>query len=457
LVSIYKPCDIRGNAATELTPELYASWGRTLGEQLPPGTSFVVGGDVRGSTPLFLAALCDGLVRAGMDVTDLGQLPTPMIYFAKRHRNAIGCAIVTASHNPATINGLKWMIGDRPPTPADVAALERGVLEPAASNRAPGASHKVDISSDYVAWLQHDFREASHVELRIVIDPMYGCWSGKAVSYLKMIFPRSEFVAIRNEADPTFGGRTPDCSRPHELLELGQAVRQQDATCGIAFDGDGDRVAFADNDGVPLSAEESTWILLHSFGDAIRETGFVYDQKFSDRIAEAASHLGAEPLVERSGHAFIRTRICDTGSLFGAEISGHYFYQSLGGGDDGLYTACRMIAYLAGDGRSMTELRRGCPPIFISPDLRVSVSAERQSEIVARIRERWAKYPQRTIDGIRVDTPDGWMLIRQSVTEAALTFRFEGRDRASLDRLVYSLCDAIPEIGVALRTKYEST
>ena len=122
-VSVYKPCDIRGEAATELSAALYEAWGRALGRQLPPAAKFVVGGDVRESTPPFLAALVEGLCQAGLDVVDLGLLPTPMIYYAKRRLHADGCAIVTASHNPATINGLKWMLGDRPPTPDDVAAL----------------------------------------------------------------------------------------------------------------------------------------------------------------------------------------------------------------------------------------------------------------------------------------------------------------------------------------------
>ena len=125
-MSIYKPCDIRGDAAGELSAALYEGWGRALGRQLPQGAKFVVGGDGRGSTPPFLAALVDGLCRSGLDVVNLGLLPTPMIYYAQRRLGAAGCAIVTASHNPAAMNGLKWMLGDRPPTPEDVAALRGG-------------------------------------------------------------------------------------------------------------------------------------------------------------------------------------------------------------------------------------------------------------------------------------------------------------------------------------------
>ena len=456
-MSVYKPCDIRGNAATELSPKLYESWGRTLGQQLPPYTGFVVGGDVRGSTPPFLAALVEGLLQAGMNVSNLGLLPTPMIYFAKRQLQAPGCAIVTASHNPAEINGLKWMLGERPPRPEDVAALEYGAGEatPERDVRARGDSQVVDISSDYVSWLQATFHESSTAVLNVVLDPMRGCWAERAIGYLQTVFPQCRFSAIRNTADATFGGCMPDCSRAYELRELCEAVRLQEAHLGIAFDGDGDRVALVDDEGVPLSAEECTWLLLHSFRQQIQGSRFVYDLKFSDRIPEAARQLGAEPLTERSGHAFIRTRMRDAGGLFGAEVSGHYFYGDLDGGDDGLYTACRTIAHVADSHRTVAQLRRECPSVYVSPDLRVSMSRESQSAVVARIRKQWANYPQKTIDGVRIDMPEGWILVRSSVTESALTFRFEGTNSAHLEHLVNRLCDAIPELGDSLRAQYK--
>ena len=196
----------------ELSPALYEAWGRALGRQLPPAAKFVVGGDVRESTPPFLAALVDGLCQAGLDVVDLGLLPTPMIYYAKRRLHADGCAIVTASHNPATINGLKWMLGDRPPTPDDVAALERAVQSPNVlkqKGRAEGDGHDrtrteprtLDISFDYVACLQETFVESLTAQRHIVLDPMFGCWAGKARRYLHAIFPQCLFSTIHDAVD----------------------------------------------------------------------------------------------------------------------------------------------------------------------------------------------------------------------------------------------------------------
>jgi phosphomannomutase / phosphoglucomutase len=465
-VSVYKPCDIRGEAATELSPALYEAWGRALGGQLRAGAKFVVGGDVRESTPPFLTALVDGLCHAGLDVVDLGLLPTPMVYYAKRRLHADGCAIVTASHNPATINGLKWMVGDRPPTPEDVAALERaadptgragqGRAEGDGDQRAPTEPRTLDISFDYVACLQETFIESMTAQQHVVVDPMFGCWAAKARRYLHAIFPQCLFSTVNDVVDDRFDGRMPDCSRQDVLDDLCDAVYRERAHFGVAFDGDGDRVALVDNEGVALRAEEAAWVLLQCLGKELKGERFVHDVKFSDRIAEAARQLGAEPLVERSGHAFIRTRVRNTAALFGAEASGHYFYRALEGCDDGLYTACLVIAHLARSGQTLAEVRRGCPPIYITPDLRVTVAADVQPKIIQQIRTAWEGFPQRTIDGVRIDTPGGWALVRSSVTEPALTFRFEGLDWHALDDLVERFCDTMPEYGDELWGRFKA-
>jgi len=456
-VSIYKPCDIRGSANGELTADLYRRWGLTLGHQVEPGAKFVVGGDVRDSTPHFQAALVEGLCETGIDVVDLGTLPTPMIYYAKRRLGAAGCAIVTASHNPPDINGLKWMIGDRPPSEKDVRALKRGAERPLRkpNQRARTDPRTLDVTFDYVAWLQETWMDAPAVRRPIVLDGMHGAWARRARRYLQAVFPHSVFSAIHDAPDGSFGGRSPDCSHPDALVDLGEAVYQQRALLGIAFDGDGDRVAFVDNEGTTLTAEESTWVLLQSFRKEISGRPFVYDVKFSDRVPEAARKLGAEPIVERSGHTFLRNRMLTTGAPFGAEISGHYFFRDLAGGDDGLFAACRMIAHLAGCGRPLSQLRRKSPKVYVTPDLRVRVKTRYRQTVVCTVRDAWSKYPQSEVDGVRIHFPDGWALVRNSVTEPALTFRFESRTWHGLARLVSRFCDSLPEVGDALWASYE--
>jgi len=457
-VTVYKPCDIRGDAAKELTPALYRSWGRCLGRRLAPGTPFLVGGDVRESTPGFVEALIEGLRQAGMAVVDLGIVPTPMIHFAKRQGYGPACAIVTASHNPPQINGLKWMVGDLPPTEDDVQRLKTDAeTDSRPHDRAPAGSRRgLDVSSEYQQWLTSVWQDESlPVTCRVVLDPGNGCWAGRARAYLMRVFPEARFSPIHDRPDGRFPERDPDCARPQQLARLSQAVSKAQADLGIAFDGDGDRVAFVDNQATPLTAEEATWVLLNSFSSGLKDEAFVYDIKFSDRMAEAVRSEGGRALAERSGHAFIRTRMIRSRALFGAEISGHYFYRELAGGDDGLFTACRMITCLARCGKTLASLRKACPPIFMTPDLRLAVEGGDQQKVIERVRLVFQEYPQSSVDGVRVEFPQGWALIRSSVTEAGLTCRFEGDSPEGLHQVVKDFCARMPALGAELYERYE--
>jgi len=456
-MSIYKPCDIRGNAASELTPDLYRNWGYILGLRLPSGSPFAAGGDVRNSTPAFLDTLIDGLCRAGMRVLDLGVVPTPMAYFAMRHLKTSGCAIVTASHSPSPVNGLKWMVGSLPPSEDDVQALKRdtemGDLGP---GRSGGSRQALDINPAYVAWLKNRWaQEEDRVKAHVILDPGNGAWSGRACPYLQAVFPNANLTAIHDRPDGSFPDRNPDSAKPAHLTTLAQTVRTAGADLGVAFDGDGDRVAFVDGKGQVLSAEETTWILLHSFEENLQGRPFVYDVKFSDRIPEAAAHLGARPQAQRSGHAFIRTRMIENDGYFGAEISGHYFYGDLQGGDDGLYTACRILVHISETGRTLADLRRDCPKIHMTPDLRLPVETDRQDQVIQQIRDVFQHRPQKTVDGIRIDFPNGWALVRKSVTEPKLSFRFEGNSAEDLDRVVTEFCNDLPGLGQELLGQVE--
>jgi phosphomannomutase / phosphoglucomutase len=428
-----------------LTPEMYRRWGTALGLQIKPDEKFVVGGDIRGSTPDYLEALIDGLAETGIDTINLGQLPTPMIYHAKRRLRAAACAIVTASHNPAFVNGLKWMIGNCPPAPGDVDAMRRSADIASPQGRTRREPRTLDISFDYVANLQETWLDAMNAQLHLVIDPMHGCWAGRARKYLHAIFPQCLFTTIHDRPEDNFAGQTPDCSQSPLLHELGEVVYRERAHAGLAFDGDGDRLAVIDENGTPLSGEETAWMLLDDFGEAIQGRRFVHDLKFSERLVEHARELGAEPVAERSGHAFIRAKMVETGALFGAEVSGHYFFESLDGGDDGFYTACRLIAHLARTGKPLSKLRQKCPTIYITPDLRLFVPREAQAEVLENVRTAWESFEQTPIDGIRIATPSGWILVRPSVTEEALTFRFESIDWPALDDLVERFAHTLPE------------
>jgi phosphomannomutase/phosphoglucomutase len=426
---------------------------------MPPGAAFAVGGDVRRSTPGFLDALAGGLCEAGLHVLDLGIVPTPLVYFARRHLDTAGCAIVTASHSPPYINGLKWMVGDLPPSEEDVQALgkEAALPDGPPGKRPRGQARRLDVTSEYQTWLKTRWGAGPlPAGALAVIDPGNGSWAGRAVPVLEYVFPAMRFAAIHDRPDGGFPDRNPDCARPEYLARLAESVRRTGAALGVAFDGDGDRVAFVDDQGTALTSEQTTWILLRSFGDELRDRPFVYDLKFSDRIPEAAERLGARPTVERSGHAFIRTRMIESRGRFGAEISGHYFFEELHGGDDGLFAALRLMAWLGQSGKRLSQLRCECPPVFITSDLRLAVEVGERERTVQAVRAAFRDLPQTLVDGVRVDFPNGWALLRSSVTEAKLTFRFEGKTREDLQEVVRTFCQRLPVLGERLYQVYES-
>ncbi len=462
---------------TELSPALYEAWGRALGRQLPPSAKFVVGGDVRESTPAFLAALVEGLCQAGLDVVDLGLLPTPMIYYAKRRLHADGCAIVTASHNPAAINGLKWMLRRPPARRAEDVC--RGFAEQCRGHRsgdsgtraqahaegqgdgdgtaAATASRTLDISFDYVACLQETFVDSLTAQQHVVVDPMYGCWAAKARRYLHAIFPQCLSRPFTTRSTPASTAAMPDCSRQERIGRNScDAVYRQRAHLGVAFDGDGDRVALVDNEGVALRAEEAAWVLLQCLGNEMQGEPFVHDVKFSDRIPEAARQLGAEPLVERSGHAFIRTRMRNTAACSAPRRAGTI--------STGRWRAATTACTRPASDRPSRPLGRDVGRV--APRLPAGLHHARsardgrprtiQPKMIEQIRAAWEGFPQRTIDGVRIDTPGGWALVRSSVTEPALTFRFEGLDWHALDDLVERFCDAMPEYGDELRGHFRA-
>lgn len=454
-MSVYKACDIRGPVA-ELSPALYQAWGRVLGNRVATGDVFLAGGDVRVTTPQFLAALINGLVEAGARTIDLGILPTPMAWFAGRHLGARGVIVVTASHSPPGINGLKWTVDELPPTETEIAELRRSVETGLLGRCRPGGStSSFDPTPQYRDWLCRRW-EGSPVTGRIIVDPGSGCWAGRAAPLLAAAFPGLLVEAIHDAPDGLFRERHPDSARPEHLAALAATVIRQGADLGIAFDGDGDRVALVDGEGVVLSPEETAWILVQGLAEEWPGRAFIYDVKCSSRVPEEVRRLGGRPEPQRSGHAFIRTRMIERQALFGAEISGHYFHGELRGGDDGLFTACRVLAWLAAGGRSLIEARRACPAIHATPDLRLAVVPEEQDALLERVRAAFSAQPQSSLDGVRLEFPDGWALVRRSVTAAELTFRFEGDSGSSLDRIVREFAARLGALGERLESAYQT-
>ena len=453
-MSIYKACDIRGVVGDDLTPDLFRRMGRGIALMMGGQRDIVVGGDLRPSTPELKAALVEGLCDKGRAVSDVGTVPTPLVYFAKDHLPAYACAIITASHNPPQFNGLKFMVGNLPVLPEDVGRLRDLVAGPETASDSGGPAGRVstvDLVAAYEEWVlrtAEKFLSAQTVAgrgLKVIVDAGNGASSEIAPRVLDRL-PQIEVERLFCVPDGTFPDRDPDSAVPENLRVLRARVADSGADIGVAFDGDGDRVAFVDETGAVLSADEMLVILLRAQAARLEGERVVYDLKCSQVVAREVKRLGAVPLMEKAGHAFIKRRMIQARAILGGEISGHYFYRELHGGDDGLFSAIVGLRILQQARASLSDLRRSVPPRFITEDVRIAYPPERTQALLAGVRDSFPKDRQDELDGIRVSFPCGWALLRTSITEPKITLRFEGENAAALEETVADFLAPLPEL-----------
>ena len=438
-MSIYKDCDIRGVYPTEIDEQAAYAVGRALAT-LRPGAQMAVGGDMRLSTPALKAAFLRGLTDSGAAVTDIGAIPTPALYYALKHMDVDGGAPVTASHNPPRYNGIKFMFGAMPVTRQVMDTVQQTVRA-GAFREATGSLDARDILPEYMDNLAGRFTAPR--PLKIVVDAGNGAMSEVAPAVLRRC--GYEVEPLFCEPDGRFPNRDPN---PADYTHLGAVCRrvvEVGADMGVAFDGDGDRAVFIDERGRAVMNEKSLVLFIRQLLKD-NPTPVVYDQKSSSAIKRATLAMGGTPVPERSGHAFIKKRFLEVGAAIAGEVSGHFFFGELGY-DDGLLASLTMAELLAGADAPLSALTDGivCPPI--TPDLRMHCPYDRQQAWLDRV-ERLAEGRDCAVshlDGVRLEFPDGWLLMRKSVTAEQVTLRAEADTPQRLEELLEMVREAIPE------------
>ena len=438
-MSIFKDCDIRGIYGSEITARDAYLTGRGLGAMLPAGAVFRVGGDVRLSTPELKEALIRGLTESGVNVEDLGIVPTPALYYALANSNADGGATVTASHNPPKYNGIKFMIGREPVTRAVMDRL-KAIIDSGDFPEGNGSVVPTDVISGYMEALKKRFTAGR--ELHVVVDAGNGAMSSVA----PMAFRNAGYkvTELFCEADGSFPNRDPNPAEYKHLSALCAKVVEEGADFGVAFDGDGDRAVFVDEKGRAVINEKSL-VLFIKHVLAGRPTPVIYDQKSSSVIRKATLAMGGEPVPERSGHAFIKKHFLEVGAAIAGEVSGHFFFGELGY-DDGLFAALMMADILCGSEKTLAALvdEIVCPPI--TPDLRVACAYADQQAWLDKVEEFAKSQPCSVakLDGVRLEYEDGWVLMRKSVTAEQITLRAEADTARRLKELLYMVADVLP-------------
>ena len=447
-MSFFKACDIRGAYGGDLTDDIVYRIGRALGT-LAGGNVVIAGGDVRISTPALKSALTQGLVESGAEILDIGIVPTPAFCFAKHYLKADVGAMITASHNPPEFNGLKLTLGPLPIT-EDELDLVRRLAESGHFSRGVGSLLTTDIVPAYESFIQSVApRAAEAASFKTVVDCGNGCYSELAPAVFRSFGYRTEELFCI--PDGAFPNRSPNSAVPENLAALYRKVRDTGAHLGVAFDGDGDRVAFVDDRGRFLASDKAIVILAKHILSNDPGAKVVYDLKCSSVVSEAVTQAAGIPIPERSGHTFIKARMIAEDAAFGGEVSGHYFYRELRGGDDGLYSALLMASILAATGKRLSDLADSIAEYTTTPDIRLPFSGDRE-QVIARIADHFPADEVSKLDGVKVSFPGGWGLARISVTEPVITLRFEAENGDRLREIVSIFLEPAPELHEPMAT-----
>ncbi len=391
-----------------------------------------VGYDGRHSSPALEQALVDGVKAAGCDAVRIGLGPTPMLYYSVSALQTDGGVMITGSHNPPNYNGFKMMLKERPFFGADIRALgeaaARGDWE-----SGQGTEETVSILDRYVARLVEDF---SGPAFRIGWDAGNGA-TGEALEKLVQLLP-GEHHTLFTKIDGDFPNHHPDPTVESNLVDLRALVAEKGLDFGIAFDGDGDRIGAIDGEGRVVWGDQLLSILIVPVLRALPGAIIIADVKASQALYDRVSELGGVPLMWKTGHSLIKAKMQETGSPLAGEMSGHIFFKHRWYGfDDALYAAVRLIEAVGSEGGSLTALKSAMPAVVNTPEMRFECSEARKFEVVqevlARLRADGATVND--TDGARVNTADGWWLLRASNTQDVLVARAEGENEAALERL----------------------
>ena len=439
--------DIRGIVGQTLGEPDAEAIGRTFGTMVrrAGGRRVAVGYDGRESSPTLEAALVRGLNAAGVDVVRVGLGATPMLYYAEAVLDVDGGIQITGSHNPPDYNGFKMVIQHGPFFGADIQRL--GEMAAAGDwENGSGGVEQVDIEDRYVDRLLKGFDGPA---LKVGWDAGNGA-AGPALEKLAARLPGDHHL-LYTDIDSRFPNHHPDPTEEKNLEDLKRLVAEKGLDLGIAFDGDGDRIGAVDGQGRVIWGDQLLSILAEPVLADVPGATIIADVKASQALYDRIDELGGQPLMWKTGHSLIKQKMKETGAPLAGEMSGHVFFaHDYYGFDDALYAAVRLIRAIGRLGKSLTQLRDEMPAMVNTPEMRFQVDESRKFAVVDEVLERLqgnGATVNRT-DGARVNTGDGWWLLRASNTQDVLVARAEAKDQAGLERLVAQIDDQLAQSGV---------
>jgi phosphomannomutase/phosphoglucomutase len=453
---IFKAYDIRGIVGKTLTADAVKAIGHALGsEAVARGQRAVaIGRDGRLSGPELANALAEGIMAAGIDIIDIGCVPTPVTYFAAHHLGAHSCVSVTGSHNPPDYNGLKMVLGGETLFGEKILALRSRIANGNLVHSVKtGERHKADVAKDYIDRIAGDVALAR--PMKIAID----CGNGVAGAIAPALFRRlgCEVTELFCEVDGHFPNHHPDPSKPENLQDLIRTLAETDAELGLAFDGDGDRLGVVTKDGEIIYPDRQLMLFAADVLERVPGGEIIYDVKCTRNLAGWIRALGGKPTMWNTGHALVKAKLKETGAPLAGEMSGHMFFKERWYGfDDGLYAGARLLEILSkhADGN---KVLKSLPNAVCTPELNLKMNEGEPFELVRRLRENttFGEVSEIiTLDGVRVEYTDGFGLARPSNTTPVVVLRFEADDDVALGRIQQAFREAIDAVWPGLQLPF---
>lgn len=444
--SIFREYDIRGVAEKDLTDSVVERIGKAYGTLLVKegGKHMVVGRDGRLSSPRIFEGLVRSVLSAGVDVTDLGVITTPILYFTIAHLNKDGGVMITGSHNPSEFNGLKICIGRDTIHGAEIQRL-RQVAEQGSFAEGKGRRDSIEIVPVYRDFLKQKF--SLKRKLKVVVDAGNGTASIIAPRLFREL--GCEVTELFCTLDGRFPNHFPDPTEEKNLRDLSAKVRELHADAGFAFDGDADRLGVVDEEGRMIFGDRMLLLFSRDILERERGATVIGEVKCSRILFEDIARHGGRPIMWKAGHSLIKAKMRETKAALAGEMSGHFFFADrYYGFDDGVYAACRTLDIMDRSGERLSGLFRDVPELFVTPELRLACPDDKKFELVKRAVSHFKKfYDVVDIDGARINFPDGWGLVRASNTQPVLVMRFEADTAARLEEIKSLVQNKIEELS----------
>jgi phosphomannomutase/phosphoglucomutase len=441
--NIFREYDIRGDADTELTSPIANTIAKGFGTWLigHEVKKAVVGGDVRLSTPRIRESFINGLLETGIDVVDIGIVTSPILYWSSYHLNLDGGVMITGSHNPKDMNGIKLVYGKATLWGKEIQDVQKLVLGGSFANpEKKGQLAHSDIGDAYIDMLASKIELTPGGEDSSKLLVAYDCGNGTAGLYFSKFLSKLAIgeLPLFDEPDGNFPNHHPDPQKRENLQNLISLVREQHADVGIAFDGDADRIGVVDEQGKVIWADR----LMALYWDDILEkhpgADVLVEVKCSMALPEEAERLGGKPIFCQGGHSVMKAKMREIGALFGGEYSGHMFFaDEYYGFDDPFYAAGRLFRIMTRNHpKKLSEIMRHIPEYPTTQESRIDCADDVKFSLIEKVKKKLeGLYPLITCDGVRIVYPDGWGLIRASNTQPVITTRCEGRTKEALDRI----------------------